>query len=134
MVSHFFILIGLGHGILTHGIFELIRLTDFFRSAVQSKVNRVVGAELLSVSFLCLFGQMALVASVFVQSKNGEWWLYTVGLILLWGSVIAHAAAIRNDNYAHLSVLSCLPFAYCTLHALVGQWLRGCMAKIGAKL
>ena len=135
LISHAFIIIGLGHGIATLGIIEFFWLSTIFESSHSSGEDGHVSLAILQlVAFMCLAGQIGIVASIFLGGPSFNKWMYFGGLCLLWGSVITYAYGIRNDNYAHLAVLSCLPFFYCTIKTLFSGYIRLLWQKIDARI
>jgi hypothetical protein len=135
LISHAFIIIGLGHGIATLGISEFFWLSTIFGSSHSSGEDGHVSLAILQlVAFMCLAGQIGIVTSIFVRSSFFNKWAHMGGLGLLWASVITYAYGIQNDNYAHLAVLSCLPFVYCTIKTFFGGHIRLLWQKIDARI
>lgn len=135
LISHAFILIGLGHGIATLGIAEFFWLSTIFESNHSSGEDGHVSLVILQlVAFMCLAGQIGIVTSIFVRRSSFNKWAHLGGLCLLLASVITYAYIIQNDNYAHLAVLSCLPFVYCTINTLLGGHIRLTWQKIDARI
>ncbi len=135
LISHACIIIGIGHGIATLGIVEFFWLSTIFESTHSTDGDSYVSLSILQfVAFMCLAGQIAIVTSIFVRRSPTDKWTYILGLCLLWASVITYAYGIRNDNYAHLAILSCLPIVYCTVRSLLGGHIRLLWQKIDARI
>ena len=135
LITHFFILIGLGHGILTLGMGELFWLSTLFNKQEYEGGNgHVLLSTLQMVAVMCIVGQFATILSIFRGRTTASKWMHISGLCLLWASVITYAYGIRNDHYAHLSVLFCLPFVYCTIRTLIGRHIQMLWQKIDERI
>lgn len=135
LISHAFIVIGLGHGIATFGVAEFFWLSTIFESKHSSGEDGHISLSILQlVAFICLAGQITTITSILLRHSSSNRWMHFGGLCLLWASVIIYAYGIRNDNYAHLAVLSCLPFVYCTVRTLFGGHIQLLWQKIDAKI
>lgn len=135
LISHAFILIGLGHGIATLGISEFFWLSTIFENGqVSGRDGQVSFAILQLDAFMCLAGQIGIVTSILRRHSFFNKWAHMGGLGLLWASVITYAYGIQKDNYAHFAVLSCLPFVYCTTKTLFGGHIRLLRQKIDARI
>ena len=135
LVSHACILIGIGHGIVTLGIVEF-----FWFSTIFNKKQTAGGDEHVSllslqlVACMGLAGQIATVTSLTLKHSTAGKWMHIGALCLLWASVMTYAYGIRNDRYAHLAILSCLPFAFCTLWTFFGRHIGVLWQKIDERM
>jgi magnesium-transporting ATPase (P-type) len=134
LISHGCILIGLGHGVATLGMLEFYWLSTIFKNKYSSGDGHVSFSMVQLVAFMCLTGQVVTVLSIFMRRSAFNRWMHLSGFCLLWVSVIIYACGIQNDHYAHLIVLSCLPFSYCTIQTLLGGHIRLLWQKISARI
>lgn len=135
LFSHAFIIIGLGHGIIPLVIAESFWLSTFFDDKQYSGGNGHVSLSILRlVAVMCLAGQIAIVTSILMSRYSSSKWILLAGHSLLWTSVITYSFGIRNDNYAHLTILSCIPLVYCTIRTLFGRHIRLMWQKIDARI
>lgn len=134
LVTHAFIVIGMGHGILTLGILEVISLATLFDKAWAQNDGDVSAMSLRLVTLLSLAGQVAIIASFYVKRKTTELGLHVPGLLLLWASVLVYAYGICNDRYAHLAVVSCLPLLYVTIRTFAGGHIQKLWSRALEKL
>lgn len=135
LISHAFILIGLGHGIATLGIAEVFWLSTIFEGKHFSGGDGHVSLSTLQlVAFMCIAGQAAVVTSVILSRSSSSKWILLAGHSLLWASVITYAYRIIDDNYAHLAFLSCIPLVYCTVRTLFGGHIQLLWKKIYARI
>jgi hypothetical protein len=132
LVCHALILIGLGHGILTLGIADIFWLLSVIDNTQE--LGDAYGFIFRLVGLLSLMGQIAIITSIFWKHMIAGKLLQIAGLCLLWTSVIEYAYSLRDDRYAHISFLSCLPFAYCTIRTLLYGSFRLLWQKIEAKI
>ena len=125
LISHACIVIGIGHGISTLGIMAPFWLISVFSGTYNSVGDSDVSSSTIQlVALMALFGQFALVLSLFLRSSSTALWVHLIGLWLLWSAIGTYAIGVRDDNYAHLSVITCIPFAYFTLVTFFGRRIQ----------
>lgn len=129
LIAHALILIGMGHGIATLGVVEIMWLGRLFHHIEPADDSQVSEASLRIVAVLCLAGQLIAIWSMRAGQGRRSQILYVIGLFLLWTSVLAYAWSIRHDNYAHLAVVTCAPFAVFTVWSLFGTRIRSRMRR-----
>jgi len=121
LLTHAFIIIGMGHGILTLGILEAFSLATLFDKPEPADGGDVSSMALRLVGLFSLIGQVAIIASIFVKVKTTGIILQLSGLFFLWSSLLTYAYSIRNDHYSYLAVWTYLPFLYFTIRTLAGR-------------
>jgi hypothetical protein len=119
IVSHSFIIIGLGHGVGVLAILEIIGL-----GAIVEQISRDKGGDLSDwtirlFAILTFVGQIAIIVSIAAKAKPIA--AHISGIILLWASLFIYAYGIRNDNYSHILTFSCVPFSILTLYTFLGK-------------
>lgn len=134
LLTHAFIIIGMGHGILTLGILEVFSLTTFFSMPISSDGGDGSSMILRLVGLLSLVGQAAIIASIFVKEKSNDLILHLIGLLFLWFALITFAYGIRNDDYSYLAVWTCIPYMYFTIRTLVGRRIQELWHRVLEKI
>ena len=130
LLSQAFIIIGMGHGGAIFGILEAFSLVALFTRPGPSDGSHVSGAILELVGLLSLAGQIVIIVSIYSKRKVTEVVLHMSGLFLLWSALVTYAYGIRNDGYAHLPVVTCVPFLYCTIRTLAGRFIQRLWERI----
>ena len=134
LLTHAFIIIGMGHGILTLGILEIFSFTNIFSNPRPPDGGDVSSIALRLVGLLSLIGQIALIVSIFVNAKKTSNSLHLLGLFFLWFSLFTYSYSIHNDDYSHLVVVSCFPFLYFTIRTLVGRRIQELWHRVFDKI
>ena len=124
MLTHAFIIVGMGHGVLTLGILEAVSISTIFSKLEAAEGGDVSSIALRTFGLLALIGQIAIIASIFVKVKSTGIILHLSGLFFLWSSLLTFAYSIRNDHYSHLAVWTCFPFLYFTIRTLIGRHIQ----------
>jgi hypothetical protein len=133
LITHAFIVIGMGHGIATLGIFEIFSIVSLLSPSSGRNDDSVFYVLLLS-SLFALFGQIAMIVSIYAKSEERRKWLNIVGLCLLWISVIISAYAIREDRGSFFATVTCIPFAFCTIRAMLGRHIQRLCRNLWEKM
>jgi|SRR6185437_3329888 len=133
LITHAFIVIGMGHGIITLGIFEVFSIGSLLSPTAGWKDDSNFYVLLMS-SFFALLGQIEMVVSIYAKSEERRKWLNIAGLCLLWGSVITFAYAIREDRSSVLAIVTCIPFAFCTIRAMLGRHIQRLCRNLWQKM
>jgi hypothetical protein len=123
MVTHAFIIIGMGHGIIPFAFLEAAWLTRLFSPFQPGDGRHVSELTLRFIALLSFLGQVLVLVSMSPRQKE-KLVIYIAGLVFLWTSVLTFAFSISDDRYAHLSLVSCLPFLLCTIWTLLGSSMK----------
>lgn len=124
MIAHALILIGMGHGIATMGVVEVMWLGRLFSPIDPVDGHDVSDLSLRIVAVLCLLGQVTTIWSIRSKNIGLARNLHIIGICTLWLSVLTYAWSIRHDDYSHLATVTCIPFALITVWSLFGTRIR----------
>lgn len=130
LLSQAFIIVGIGHGIVIFGLWEIVSLFLFFDALFAAKINNEWTKFIDLTAILSMVGQVAIISSlVRLESKLSNP-AHIVGLALLWLSFFVFVYGTRNDHYTNLLTISCVPFFFCTVWTLFGSNIRRLASKI----
>lgn len=129
MIAHALILIGMGHGMATMGVVEVMWLGRLFSHIDPADGQDVTDLSLRVVAVLCLVGQVTTIWSIRSTNLRSSRNLHVIGICTLWLSVLTYAWSIRHDDYSHLATVTCIPFAILSVWSLFGSRIRSWMRK-----
>ncbi|PVD53927.1 hypothetical protein DC498_00590 [Terrimonas sp.] len=129
IISHGFIIVGAGHGIVCLFIFEIFSLINITKENLNFSFN--TGENHFSVIGLTiLWGQASLIFSILNRNKKLKNGFQIVGLCLLWLSIVYFIYDITKDHYTHIALITVVPFATCTIITFAGKLLMKIYRKI----
>lgn len=129
LLSHAFIVIGLGHGVMTIGLLEIFTLLSIFDS-FGSSGGDVSSWTLRSVAMSSFIGQISILASMCIRHKYVRISLHLIGLLLLIFSLLVFSLGIRSDSYSHIAILSVVPFFFFAIWTVFGKYIRKTWLRI----
>jgi hypothetical protein len=129
ILTHAFIIIGMGHGVLTLGILEVFCLIKIPGLHFNDPGNDPNNYIMLS-GLIALAGQCLIAFSGVNKQQKTNLFMYIGGLVLLWVCIVVFNISTRGDSYTIMLGLSVIPFAVCSIIAFLGpvikksyQWL-----------
>lgn len=115
LLAHFFILVGMGHGIAPIGIIEIMSLLSIHKAAFSFSFKAPFNDPLYSMALTSLLGQICLLVSFFLKKDVAKIILHLVGLLFLWLSVYFIIQDSTTPDGVHFSMTFAIPFMICTL-------------------
>jgi len=119
LITHFFIVIGAGHGIACLGVIELAGLFNFAEAEFTLSFLTPFKNSWHAVAISSLLGQIALILSIVLNSKKIKIILHIAGLLLLWMSIYYFTHNTEYTSSTYLGFLFCIPFLICTILPLL---------------
>ena len=121
ILTHAFIIIGLGHGIAILAVIEIMEFPYFINNDMSFSLSPNNKTHFPIIGLLSLCGQLFLLASIWHKTKTIKAILQVVGLLFLWWAVIYFAIEASGDNYFYLATSTCIPFCICTSIVFFGR-------------
>lgn len=115
IITHAFIIVGMGHGVLCLVVYEVMSLGYFISKSFIDSPDMADEILRLIVSLACVVGQCAIVFSIFTKRNKLKLFCHIVGLIFLWASIVCFYLIALKDSYTQLFIVTCLPFFVCTI-------------------
>ncbi|MFT3701521.1 MAG: hypothetical protein QM802_04090 [Agriterribacter sp.] len=121
ILSHAFIIVGAGHGMIFFAGIEILGFPYFFHKDFSFSFIASVENHLPAIGFTALLGQAAFVFSILHKKQIFKTIAQVAGLALLWLSVIYFMYDSSKDSYTHIATFTCIPFAICTIITFAGR-------------
>ena len=123
LVTHGFIIVGAGHGILFLFIIEIFS----FPYLIKDGFSFLPGAgenHFPTVGLLSFLGQAALILSISHHKRILKNIAQIIGISLLWLSIVYFTYDTTKDRYTHIALVTVIPFLICTIITFLGQSLK----------
>ena len=121
IITHAFILVGFGHGILFFLMIEIFWFPYFTKEHFSFVLSSSFESHLPVVGLTTLLGQIALIFSILNKRYKLKVGFQIIGLILFWTSILYFTYNTTKNNYIHFATVTVVPFAICTIITFVGQ-------------
>jgi hypothetical protein len=109
----FFIIIGVGHGIICLGLLAIVGLfygfninTEDFSLSLLASYDK----SLMAAALFALAGHILLILSLVTKISKTYFWTKITGLLLLWVSFYYLTHNLQVDTAAQMSFVTGLPF------------------------
>ena len=87
VILNFFIIVGVGHGIVPIGLLEIIGIFKGFgipRGDFSLSMTASFERSLTATALFFLIGQVFLILSISIKNRRGIFWFKILGLFFLW--------------------------------------------------
>jgi hypothetical protein len=121
IVSHAFIVVGFGHGILFFFLLDIAPFAIVTKNNFSFLLNSPFESRLPLVGLTCLLGQIGILISIFNSNNKTKLLTQIIGLCLLWLSILYFVWTLRRDSYVHFAAITALPFCICTIATFLGR-------------
>lgn len=118
LLFHFFIIVGMGHGVGTLGVVEIVGLSDIGAARLIGSLSSPFEDFIHTIALSSLLGQLAIILSFIVRRQRAAGILHLLGLLMLWISVIYLLVAAAVNSGVYTSFLFCIPLLVCTIWPL----------------
>lgn len=115
LLTHFFILVGMGHGIVSIGVIEILSFSNLVKPEPFAPEDATFRSLLLVVAVASLIGQIVLITSIFQKKETAKKALHLVGLGCLWLSVFSCNEGSAHSEGFSFSLLFAIPLMICTI-------------------
>jgi len=124
IITHAFIVVGAGHGILFLAYLEILSFPYFTKENFNFVFNATIENHFPVIGLATLSGQIALLFSILNKIQNIKILSQIVGIILLWLGLAYFIYDANKDSYIYFSTITCIPFAICTIITFAGLAIR----------
>ena len=128
LITHFFIIVGFGHGILFFGLIEVFAIPNLNKIHINFHSPTLFENRLLLVALSSIIGQLFIAASIYF--KNRKITTHIAGLIFLWITIIIFTLHNAEDGAVYFATITALPFAICTLIPFIGETIKNLYKKL----
>jgi hypothetical protein len=119
LITHFFIVVGAGHGIGCLGMIELAGFSDMAAAEFTFSLWQPFRNSWHSVAVSSILGQAVLLLSIFLKGKKSKTIGHMAGLLVLWTSIYYFTHNNEYPGSIHYSFFFCLPFFICSIFPLL---------------
>jgi hypothetical protein len=124
IITHAFIVVGFGHGIITLGFIEVFWFPYITKDGFTFFFNSSFEARLPTIGLLTLIGQASLACSTFTKRDRWALAFQLLGLLFLWLSIVYFVIYLSKEHYIQFGTLTAIPFLICTLIMFIGKPLK----------
>lgn len=121
IISHAFIIVGAGHGIIFFAGIEILAFPYFNNRNFSFSFTALVENHLPVIGLATLLGQVAFIFSILHKNQILKNITQVTGVVLLWLSVTYFVYDSFKDSYIHILAFTCIPFAICTIITFAGK-------------
>lgn len=124
VITHAFIMVGFGHGILTFLVIEVMWFPYVSSEHFSLALSASFKAHLPVIGLMTLLGQVAFLFSILLKQQGVKNLLQLSGLVLCWAGVVYFVFDTTKDAGIHFGTVTCIPFVICTLITFIGRPMK----------
>lgn len=119
LLFHFFIIVGMGHGMGVLGMVEIVGFGEWSEAEFTGSLRSPFKDYIHTVALSSLLGQIAIILSIGWKEQRVQQVLYLTGLLFLIASVIYLLLAAETTSGLYVNFFFCIPFFACTIWSLI---------------